>query len=65
MAAETFKLRFTPRDQTALDLSAALVSHNAAWGIKVATHSYLKRDGAEQEPMGAEAARVTYRLTGP
>ncbi len=58
MAGDTFKLRFKD-----LDLSGVLVSHNAAWALRVARHSYLKRDGAELEPMGAESARVTYRLT--
>lgn len=64
MANQTFKLRFTPNGSgESIDLSAALVSHNAAFGVRLARHSYLKRDGAELEPMGAEQARVTYRLT--
>lgn len=45
-----------------LDLSGALVSWNDAIRIRLAGHEYLKRDGAEQEPMGAAAGRFTMRL---
>lgn len=60
----TYSLRFTPLGgDGAIDLSAALVSHNAAWPMRMAGHRYLKRDGAQQEPMGADSAKATYRLT--
>lgn len=45
-----------------LDLSGNLVSWNDKIGIRLAGHQYLKRDGAEQEPMGAEPGRFTMRL---
>lgn len=64
--AGTYALRFTPLGAAgdgSIDLSAALVSHSSAWPIRMASHRYLKRDGAQQEPMGADAAKATYRLT--
>jgi prophage DNA circulation protein len=45
-----------------MDLSGALVSWNDRFGMRLAGHQYLKRDGAEQEPMGAEPGRFTVRL---
>jgi len=57
MAAEVFGFRFKD-----LDLEGALVSWNDVIGIRLARHAYLKRDGAEQEPMGAEPGRFTMRL---
>lgn len=57
MAAETYAFRFKD-----LDLEGALVSWNDIIGIRLARHAYLKRDGAEQEPMGADAGRFTMRL---
>jgi prophage DNA circulation protein len=45
-----------------LDLSGALVSWNDTFAQRVATHEYPKRDGAEQEPMGAAPARFRMRL---
>src|SRR5262249_23506956 len=57
MAAETYKFRFKD-----LDLEGFLVGWNDTIGIRLARHSYLKRDGAEQEPMGAEPGRFTMRI---
>src|SRR5579871_925418 len=45
-----------------LDLSGALVSWNDKIGIRLATHRYLKRDGAENEPMGADPGEFRMRL---
>src|SRR5437867_436158 len=45
-----------------LDLSGNLVSWNDRIGLRLAVHQYLKRDGAEVEPMGAEPGRFTMRL---
>lgn len=58
MAIVRYRFRF--RD---LDLDGALVSWNDAFAVRLARHSYLKRSGAEQEPMGAEAGRFTMRLS--
>lgn len=60
--ADTFKLLFATDAGDRLELAAALVSHSAAWPIRFASHVYLKRDGAEQELMGAAAGKATYRL---
>ena len=57
MAAETYAFRFKD-----LALEGALVSWNDVLNIRFARHAYLKRDGAEQEPMGAEPIRFTMRL---
>lgn len=62
MASDTFKLRFVTQAGDSLDLAAALMSHNAGWPIRVASHVYLGRDGAEQEPTGAGPGAATYRL---
>ena len=62
MASETFRLSFTPRNGATLDLAAQLVSHNQSWPIRFATHVYVKRDGGEQEPMGAGIGMASYRL---
>lgn len=44
-----------------LDLSGSLVAWNDKLPQRVAEHAYLKRDGAEQEPMGAGPGRFTFR----
>src|SRR5438128_2010798 len=62
MAVETYGFRFSTNAGVDLDLEGALVVWNDAIGIRLARHSYLKRDGAEQEPMGAEPGRFTMRL---
>lgn len=50
-----------------IDLSGSLLSWNDAIGIRIASHLYAKRDGAEQEMMGADPGRFTMRivLMGP
>lgn len=45
-----------------LELAGNLVSWNDRIGVRLALHQYLKRDGAEVEPMGAEPGRFTMRL---
>ena len=45
-----------------MDLSGNLVAWNDKIGIRLAGHQYLKRDGAEQEHMGAEPGRFSMRL---
>src|SRR6516165_5440145 len=45
-----------------MDLAGNLVSWNDAIRIRLAVHVYLKRDGAEIEPMGAEPGRFSMRL---
>lgn len=45
-----------------LDLAGNLMSWNDRIGMRLAVHQYLKRDGAEVEPMGAEPGRFTMRL---
>lgn len=45
-----------------MDLSGSLVSWNDVLRLRLAVHQYLKRDGAEVEPMGAEPGRFTMRL---
>lgn len=57
MAVETYSFRFKE-----LELEGALVAWNDTIGIRLARHAYLKRDGAEQEPMGAEPGRFTMRI---
>lgn len=44
-----------------LVLHGDLLSWNHKIGIRLASHEYLKRDGGEQEPMGAAAGHFSYR----
>lgn len=55
-------LTFTPNGQQALGLGQAVLSYDHDHGERLAQFDYLKRDGAEQEPMGANASVLTYRL---
>src|SRR5439155_894147 len=45
-----------------IDLSGALLSWNDKIAIRIAMHRYLKRDGGEAEPMGAEPGAFTMRF---
>jgi prophage DNA circulation protein len=45
-----------------LDLAGNLVSWNDTIRVRLAAHVYLKRTGAEIEPMGAEPGHFTMRL---
>lgn len=45
-----------------LDLSASLVSWNDRIGVRLAVHQYVKRNGADVEPMGFEPGRFTMRF---
>lgn len=45
-----------------IPLAGNLVSWNDRIGVRLAGHQYLKRNGAEQEPMGAEPGRFTMSL---
>jgi prophage DNA circulation protein len=45
-----------------LRLNGWLVSWNDRIGIRLAVHQYLKRDGAEVEPMGAEPGRFSMKI---
>lgn len=54
--------RFRTRKGVDLDLSGNLVSWNDTVGVRLARHQYLKRRGAEIEPMGAEPGQFTMRL---
>ena len=51
MAYEAFS--FTPSGEQALLLSGVLLSSEDDLGARLASFEYIKRDGAEQEPMGA------------
>ena len=44
-----------------LVLHGVLVTWSHRLGIRLASHEYLKRDGGEQEPMGAAVGRFSYR----
>ena len=48
-------------------LQGVLTRWNHRIGIRLASHEYLKRDGGEQEPMGAAVGRFSYScvLIGP
>ena len=45
-----------------MSLAGNLLAWNDRVGVRLAVHQYLKRDGAEVEPMGAEPMRFTMRL---
>lgn len=53
---------FTPQGESALLLNGTLLSTDDEGGARLASFEYLKRDGAEQEPMGAAAARFTFHI---
>ena len=60
MAYEAFS--FTPQGEQALLLSGVLLSSEDEIGARLAAFEYIKRDGAEQEPMGAAPAQFTFRI---
>lgn len=60
MAYEAFS--FTPQGEQALLLSGVLLSSEDDLGARLASFEYIKRDGAEQEPMGAAPAQFTFRI---
>jgi prophage DNA circulation protein len=53
---------FTPNGQQTLLLNGALEACDDELGSRLASFEYLKRDGAEVEPMGAAQARFTFRV---
>lgn len=53
---------FTPEGQETLLLAGVLESFDHELGARLASFEYLKRDGAEVEPMGASQARLAYRV---
>jgi hypothetical protein len=55
-------LTITPNGQQALILHGTVLSYEHEHGERLAQFEYLKRDGAEQEPMGANASRLNYKL---
>jgi hypothetical protein len=56
---QTFQ--FTPSGQQALLLNGALESYEDSIPSRMANFEYLKRDGAETEPMGAGQKRFSFR----
>jgi len=60
--SEYAALSFAPKGQQALILANAVERYEHQHGQRLAQFEYLKRDGAEQEPMGASASRLTYKL---
>jgi len=59
MAAETFQ--FTPRGQKPIELNGQLMSYTDSVKIRLASHEYLKKDGADQESMGAAPMKFTFK----
>lgn len=57
--AETFQ--FTPRGQQPIELNGQLMSYTDSVKIRLATHEYLKKDGGDQETMGAAPMRFAFR----
>lgn len=55
-------LTITPNGQQALILHGTVLAYEHEHGERLAQFEYLKRDGAEQEPMGANASRLNYKL---
>ena len=53
---------FTPKGGETLSLSGVLLSLDDDLGARFATHEYLKRDGGELEPMGAQQGRYSFRI---
>ena len=53
---------FTPRGQQTLLLAGVLEADDHELSQRLASFEYLKRDGAEVEPMGAAQARFSYRV---
>lgn len=53
---------FKTKTGVVFDLSGALLGWNDSLLNRLATHQYLKRHGAEQEPMGRQPGRFTMRL---
>jgi len=56
---QTFQ--FTPSGQSSLVLSGSLESYDHQIPIRMASFEYLKRDGAETEPMGGGQKKFSYR----
>lgn len=44
-----------------MDLNGVLVGWSHRLAVRLASHEYLKRDGGEQEPLGAAVGRFSYR----
>lgn len=55
-------LSFTPQGQQALSLADMVLSYDHDHGQRLAAFEYLKRDGEELEPMGANGSRLTYKI---
>lgn len=53
---------FTPTGQQALLLAGSLEASDQEHGSRLAAFEYLKRDGAELEPMGASPVKFGYRV---
>lgn len=53
---------FTPSGQATLLLHGSLEALDDELGARLASFEYLKRDGAELEPMGAAQARFSFRV---
>ena len=53
---------FTPKGGETITLSGALLSLDDDLGARFATHEYVKRDGGELEPMGAQQGRYSFRI---
>lgn len=54
---------FTPDDGQPLRLHGSLGSYTDKIKIRLASHNFLKRDGGEQEPMGSDPGRFSFRIT--
>lgn len=54
---------FTPQGQQTLLLAGVLEALDDELAQRLASFEYLKRDGSELEPMGASAARFSFKVT--
>lgn len=54
---------FTPNGKAALLLNGALEAYDHNISVRLASFEYLKRNGAEVEPMGAAQGKYSYRCT--
>jgi prophage DNA circulation protein len=57
-----FAFSFQPDNGQALVLHGSLASFTDKIRIRLASHNYLKRDGGEQEPMGSDPGRFSFRF---
>lgn len=60
--SEYAQLTYTPNGQQALLLGDTVERLDHDHSERLAQFEYLKRDGAEQEPMGANASRLSYKI---